>query len=345
MAITKRIVFSWVLIMMICTFGLLKADAITLVSEKQEIEMGRSVAKEVEKQYGLVKDEALQARVQKIGMNLVAVCDRPKLPYTFKVLNSKEVNAFAAPGGFIYIFKGLVDLMPSDEELAGVISHEIGHVAKRHTVHQIEKNQLWMALEILAAAKGKGTFAVEALRQLAMPAYSRDDEREADNLGFWHTLRAGYNPYSNLLSMKKLSEVDQPYDYGLFADHPETQLRIKALNKCLISSKVYPQVKELDNGAAQVVDGNWDLPILYAENNGYKPIYRAYFAAGNLYLVRKLPNYNADKYILDSDGENVTVYYEDRAIITLTNQDAAGHSMNLMEFSGLYIERLKKWNH
>ncbi|MCE5284969.1 MAG: M48 family metallopeptidase [Pelosinus sp.] len=341
MVILQRTAVLWLVLMLICIVGHTKAEAI---SEKQEIEVGRSVAKEVEKHYGLVQDNALQARVQKIGMSLVAVCDRPKLPYTFKVLNSKEVNAFAAPGGFIYIFKGLVELMPSDEELAGVMAHELGHVVKRHSVHQEEKNQFWLAMELLAALKGQG-LAAEAIREIAMPAYSREDEREADSLGFIYVLRAGYNPYSTLLSMKKLSETEQPYDYGLYADHPETQLRIKAINKYLSDSKIYPQVKELDSGAAQVVEGEWNLPVLYTENNGYKPIYRAYFAAGNLYLIRRLPDYNVDKYILDSDGDNVTVYYEDKAVITLTIQDAAGQNMNLMDFAGLYIERLKSWSH
>lgn len=340
----QRFFLCWIVIMLACTLGLAKAEAITLIGEKQEIEIGRSAAKEVEKEYSLVKDDALQARVQKIGSDLVAVCDRPKLPYTFKVLDNKEVNAFCLPGGFIYIFKGLVDQMPSDEELAGVIGHELGHVVRRHAVKQMEKNLGLTIGSALLLGQKTGALALVA-KDMLMAGFSREDEREADHLGFVHVFKAGYNPYSNLISMKKLAEGDQPYDYGLFADHPESQRRVKALESEIYASKIYPAVKELDNGAAQIVDGAWSLPVLYADNNGYKPLYRAYFAAGNLYLVRKMPDYNADKYILDSDGENVTVYYENRAIITLTSQDAASQNMTLMDFAGLYVDRLKSWIH
>lgn len=340
----RQVVIGWIVMMIICTLGLTKAEAITLVSTQQEIEIGRGVVKEVEKHYRLVEDDALQARVQKIGRNLVAVCDRQNMPYTFKVLDSKEVNAFAVPGGFIYIFKGLVDKMPSDEELAGVIAHELGHVVKRHSIKQMEKS-LGLTIGSALLLGDKGFVMQRVVADALMAGFSRDDEREADHLGFMYTLKAGYNPYSTLLGMEKLSETDQPYHSDLFSSHPESRQRINAIHSELTKNKVYPTVKELDNGAAQVVDGNWGLPILYAEDNGYRPKYRACFAAGNLYLVRKLPDYNVEKYILDSDGEKITVYYDDRVIITLNNQDAAAQNMNLMDFAGLYIARLKSWNH
>lgn len=104
--------------------------------------MGRETAMALEAQYGVVQDYELQERVNRIGQSLVAVSDRQDLEYTFKVLNCDEVNALACPGGFVYVFKGLIDYMPSDSELAGVLGHEVSHIVEKHTVHQIEKQLL-----------------------------------------------------------------------------------------------------------------------------------------------------------------------------------------------------------
>ena len=124
-----------------------------MISKEQEIKMGLDTAKYLEAKYGLVQERSLQERVNKLGQKLVAVSDRKDLNYTFKVLNSDEVNALACPGGFIYIFKGLLDYMPSDAELSGVLAHEITHVVKKHTVHQIEK-QLLTTLAFARVTKG-----------------------------------------------------------------------------------------------------------------------------------------------------------------------------------------------
>ncbi len=321
-------------------------EAGTLISTKDEIAIGRDVAKQLEKTYGLVDDPALQARVNRIGMSLVAVCDRKELPYTFKVLNSNEINAMAAPGGFIYIFKGLVDLMPSDDELAGVIGHEIGHVVKRHTVRQMEKS-LGMSILFAVLFRERGAFLQSMAYDAIMAGYSREDEREADYLGFVHSYRAGYNPYSMLLGLKKLSEIDQKYHYDLFSDHPEGQARVAAAQNYLNEAKVRPKVVEQQNGkAAQVVDGEWKLPPMTATVNGYKPVQRAYFTAGALYRISQLPDYSPDKYILDNDGSNVIVYYDDRVLATLTSQDATdqGGDITVMDLAGTYIEQLKGWN-
>ena len=124
-----------------------------IISKQQEIEMGRETAMALEAQYGVVQDYELQERVNRIGQSLVAVSDRQDLEYSFKVLNCDEVNALACPGGFVYVFKGLIDYMPSDAELAGVLGHEVSHIVEKHTVHQIEK-QLLTTLLLAVAPKG-----------------------------------------------------------------------------------------------------------------------------------------------------------------------------------------------
>ncbi|HAT98725.1 MAG TPA: peptidase M48, partial [Acidaminococcaceae bacterium] len=113
-----------------------------MISEKQELDMGKAAAEQIEAHYGVLNDPQINERVNRIGQSLVDVCGRKNIKYTFKVLNTEDVNALACPGGYIFVFKGLLDYMPSDAELAAVLGHEIGHVVKRHTVHQMEKNML-----------------------------------------------------------------------------------------------------------------------------------------------------------------------------------------------------------
>jgi len=136
----KTLGLMFCLALLVNTAGWLPTAQASWISTQQEINMGRSAAREIEKQYGLVQDQALQERVARIGNRIAAISDRKDLPYAFKVLDVKEINAFALPGGFIYVCKGLIDYMPSDDELAGVIGHEVGHVVKRHTV------QPWRAI-------------------------------------------------------------------------------------------------------------------------------------------------------------------------------------------------------
>ena len=119
-----------ILMIFSCVLGVQPSAEAALISKSQEISMGKDVAAQLEAKYGVVQDEDLQARVNTIGQRLVAVSGRQDLEYSFKVLNSDEVNAMAVPGGFIYVFKGLLDFMPSDDELAGVLGHVVGHIVK-----------------------------------------------------------------------------------------------------------------------------------------------------------------------------------------------------------------------
>ncbi|MEG6585398.1 M48 family metallopeptidase [Dendrosporobacter sp. 1207_IL3150] len=314
-----------------------------LISTKEEISIGRDVGKQLEKKYGLVEDQELQDRIARIGMSMVAISDRRDLPYSFKVLNSKDINALAAPGGYIYIFKGLVDHMPSDDELAGVIGHEIGHVVKKHTVKQMEKS-LGMSVLFGVVFGDRGVMLQNIAYNAIMAGHSRSDEREADYLGFSHSLKAGYNPYSMLLGLYKLSELDQKYHYDLFSDHPEGKARVAAALKYLKDAKVSPGVIQDENAKwAKVAEGDWQLPPIYASLGGYKPLYRAYFVAGTLYRLAQLPDYNKDRYILDTDGTNITVYYDDQKIITVTPEDAAAQGVGTQELASLYVEALKQW--
>lgn len=116
--------------MVLTLFVVAKPVQAGLISQEQEIEMGHETAMALEAKYGLSQNPYLQERVDRIGQRLAAVSGRNDIKYSFKVLNCNEVNALACPGGFIYVYKGLLDYMPTDTELAGVLGHEVGHVAK-----------------------------------------------------------------------------------------------------------------------------------------------------------------------------------------------------------------------
>ncbi len=329
------------LTLLACIAGWLPQAEAALISTKEEIEIGRRVAMDLETKYGLVTDPELQARVARIGAKIAAASDRQDIQYSFKVLNNKEVNALALPGGFVYLFKGLVDYMPSDEELAGIIGHEVGHISKRHTVRQLEKS-LGMSILFGVLFGDRGVILQNLAYNAIMAGYSRGDEREADQLGFQHTVRAGYNPYSMLMGLQKLNDLSSKGNYGLFSTHPEPEARVSLVQGYINDAKVHPTVTA-KGATAQATDGGLTLPPLTATYRGNKPLYRAYLMAGALYLASRTPDFNADRFILDSDGTYVTIYYDDREIVGLAPQDASAAGMSLDDFSRQYVDAIKAW--
>lgn len=170
---------------------------LALVSEAQEIEMGRQGAAEVAATIGLHPDATLQAYVDRIGQTLAAKTERPQLAWEFHVVDDAAVNAFALPGGFIFVTRGLLTHMTSEAELASVLGHEAGHVAARHSVQQISRQQ------IASLGLGLGSILSSTIAEYGQVAgaglgllflkYSRDDETQADQLGFRYALADGYD--------------------------------------------------------------------------------------------------------------------------------------------------------
>ncbi len=170
---------------------------LSLVSESQEIEMGRQSAQQVAQQIGLVNDPALQAYVQQVGLKMATTSERPNLPWSFQVVDDPAVNAFALPGGFIFVTRGILNHLNSEAELATVIGHEIGHVTAKHSVSQISRAQ------VAQIGLGVGMILSEDLRKYGQVAgtglsllflkYGRDAENQADDLGFKYALNTGYD--------------------------------------------------------------------------------------------------------------------------------------------------------
>ncbi len=174
------------------------ANQLMLVSEDQEIAMGRQADTAVIATIGLYADPTWQRYIQQFGARIAATTERPNLPWTFRVVDDPAVNAFALPGGFVYVTRGLLTHLTSEAELASVVGHEIGHVTARHTAAEMSKQQvigLGLALGSLASAqvaKYAGT-ANQALGILYLK-FSRDDESQADELGLRYMRRANFDP-------------------------------------------------------------------------------------------------------------------------------------------------------
>ncbi len=173
-------------------------NQLMLVSESQEIEMGRQYDQQVVASIGLYPDSAWQRYIQQLGSQLAAEGERPQLPWTFRVVDDPAVNAFALPGGFIYVTRGLLAHMGSEAELASVVGHEIGHVTARHTVSQMSSQQLaglGLAIGSIVSSEFEryAGLANTALGVLFLK-YSRDDEREADDLGLRYMSAANFDP-------------------------------------------------------------------------------------------------------------------------------------------------------
>jgi predicted Zn-dependent protease len=172
---------------------------LSFVSESQEIQMGRSGSAEVATSIGLYADSGLQQWMQRFGAALAAKSERPALPWSFRVVDDPVVNAFALPGGFIYVTRGILAHLNSEAELAGVVGHEIGHVTARHAAQQLTKQQLAAAGLIAGSLASPdiaryANVASSALGVLFLK-YSRDDESQADDLGLRYMRRAGYDPH------------------------------------------------------------------------------------------------------------------------------------------------------
>jgi predicted Zn-dependent protease len=170
-----------------------------LISEQQEIAMGLENDKAISAQLGIYDDPELQGYVQRLGTQLAARSERPDLNWTFRVVDDPIVNAFALPGGYIYVTRGILAHLDNEAALCSVIGHEIGHVTARHSVSQMSKAQLTqfgLGVASIAAPNKMQQFGglVQAGMQLIFLKYSRDDERQADDLGLRYLVRGEYDP-------------------------------------------------------------------------------------------------------------------------------------------------------
>lgn len=193
-----------------------------------EIKLGQSVSKSLEEKYKPVKDYALQAKIDEIGQKIVSVCDRKDINYRFKVLDDKEVNAVSLPGGYIYLFKGLTNKTENDSEIAGVISHEVGHVVAKHIIKKLQAALGYNLMNLILIPTGNSDVIQGANAAFAAVflAYSQEDEFLADKLAVKYTKLAGYNPEGVLTLLEKLKDQKEIREFSYWRTHPYITERI-----------------------------------------------------------------------------------------------------------------------
>ncbi len=213
---------------------------LNLYSLEREIGLGKQLAQEVERSSKLIDDPIVTEYVNRVGQNLVRNSDA-RVPFTIKVIDSDEVNAFALPGGFFYVNSGLILRAQEESELAGVMAHEISHVTARHGTKNASKGELMQLMTIPLMLLGPGGWAGYGIYQglnLAIPItylkFSRDAEREADFLGLEYMYKAGYDPNSYVTFFERI-QADEKRRPGtipkVFSSHPPTPDRIAAAQK------------------------------------------------------------------------------------------------------------------
>jgi len=210
-------------------------NGVNFYSLDREMAVGRELSKQVEATSKLVTDPLVTEYVNRIGQNLVRNSDA-RVPFTIKVIDNEEVNAFALPGGFFYVDSGLILAADNEAELAAIMAHEIAHVAARHATKNMTKSEIWNFASIpLMFIGGPAGYAIAEVASLAVPLsflkFSRDAEREADLLGLEYDYAAGYDPQAFVQFFEKLN-ADEKQKHSklakMFSTHPMNADRVMA---------------------------------------------------------------------------------------------------------------------
>lgn len=208
-------------------------------SIEKEIGIGKQMAQEVERQAKIVDDPITAEYVNRVGQNLVRNSDA-KVPFTIKVIDAEEINAFALPGGFFFVNSGVITAADNEAEMAGVMAHEIAHVAARHGMKQQTKGDLinYASIPMMIFLGGWTGYAIRQGAQLAIPmgflSFSRGDEAEADMLGLQYMYKTGYDPNSFVDFFEKVQSQEKRKPGSMskvFSSHPLTADRIKNAQK------------------------------------------------------------------------------------------------------------------
>ncbi len=287
---------------------------LAFMSESQEIATGKQYHQQILQQYGVYDDPALQKYVNDIGQSMVKISHRSNLPFTFTVLDSPVVNAFALPGGYVYITRGIMAYINSEAELAGVIGHEIGHVTARHGVRQQASQTLAGLGSVLvgAATGSKGLVdTVNLLGGALVSGYGREHELESDRLGAEYLAKSGYRPQAMIDTISVLkdqevfnndiarSEGRQIQNYhGLFASHPRNDKRLQQVVKLADQYK-----SDLNKGDGQDRYLNATQNMIFGDSPSQGIIRDQQFLHPDLGFAFSIPN----KWLIENQPETIVM--------------------------------------
>ena len=219
------------------TFIVLASTAGCAISTQREIEMGTDYSRQINAQLPIIKDPEVTRYINLLGDSIARVTDDRNLDWRFFIVDSPEVNAFAVPGGYVYVNRGLIERTRTMNQLAGVLGHEIGHVVKRHSVKQMQKGErlnfgVLLGCILTPVCSNGGATAVQLGGGLAMASFSRNDEAEADQEGIRNTMRARIDPRGipemfRILIKERSDRPSSGID-AWFRTHPMEEDRVRA---------------------------------------------------------------------------------------------------------------------
>lgn len=335
-------------------FGVATANAEPQLGE-HEVKLGQEAAAQVAKDYKLSDNAGDLKRVREIGEKLAAVANSKEVPaiygsskvtpfqYQFNIIEEKDVNAFSLPGGYIYVYRGLLDFVESDHELAAVIAHEIVHSAHHHMVYLLQKqaslnNQIAIALlaSMISGARASdiGNIVLGAqLYQIArLNGYGMQAERDADYGAIIYMREAGYNPVGMLTFLERLAKRPELVDWGIYRSHPLDAQRVAAAKTALVSLGIPINRRETTRAIraevrVDIVDGR-EMPGVYLKDTlVYRPAPSdaktpLEIAQETAEAINKALDSNLQMYEVKVDPSGYGVLVRDKPLIVLSDADA-----------------------
>ncbi len=238
-----KLILLFILPIILATFGcatnpITGQTQLMLFSEEQDIELGRTYAPEIEKEMGgKIQNLTLQNYVNNIGKRVAAVSHKPYFEYNFTALEDEMINAFALPGGYIFITRGMLEKLENEAQLASVLAHETVHVVARHSSAQISREiGIDVALSVASSQTSGGAMQVAGIaRQMIGLGYSRAQEKEADLAGIDYMVRAGYDPHEMARTMQMLEAESEGGTVEFLATHPSPDRRADYIAETIVS--------------------------------------------------------------------------------------------------------------